>query len=271
MTLGVTREDPSANLCLRSEGPGLIRGAVVNWRSVARRTSVAVAASIGLVFISAGPVQAIEGGSIVYPPNLGFVGRLVNAEGDLCTATLTAPSKAMTAEHCLWDSDLTKLTITFGMWNTNDGGGQEAHIVDYEISEIDYRGPRDSIAVVTLDREITGVAPARVAGPGAPNTLYAKGERVLAAGWGTILPGDRVVSAELRAGYMDVADPTSTINSGAIRVEDIGGGHPQHGDSGGPLMATDQEGFIVVGVYTGSGADQHFYMKTTREDMLSQL
>lgn len=233
---------------------------------------VTVAVALG---VSTAPAYAISDGVIAATDagdNVGrFIAQMPDGRTRLCTATLIATDKVMTAEHCIWDLNaITDITITFGTKNIGSDLGESARAIDWKRSDRDYRGTRDSIAILTLERPITSVAPARVAEKGASNELYARGKYVLAIGWGTINPDQNIRSRELRFAGMFVADPISTINGGAIRVGELDQGRPQHGDSGGPLFAYDDQGApIVVGVYTGSGkraGDQHFYMKTTNED-----
>jgi secreted trypsin-like serine protease len=235
-----------------------------------RSAAAACALAVGALLMTASPALAIGDGIIAATDAGDNVGRMKIEGADgrtwTCTATLIAPDRALTAEHCIWNADEWRdITITFGTRNLDSDAGQTAQAVSGEISDRDYRGLRDSIAIIQLNRSIAGVTPARVAGPGAPSSLYGRGTYVLAAGWGTIDKSQDIVSRELRIASMEVADSTATINSGAIRVGETGGGRPQKGDSGGPLFSYDAEGPIVVGVYTGSGTrrgSQHFYMKT---------
>lgn len=236
----------------------------------ARTATAACAFLLGALLITASPAFAVGDGIIAATDAGDNVGRMQIKGSDgrtwTCTATLIAPDQALTAEHCIWNADdWSDITITFGTRNIDSDPGQSAQAVSAKISDRDYRGHRDSIAIVQLDRSIVDVTPARVARSGASNDLYSRGTYVLAAGWGTIDRGQDISSRELRIASMEVADPTATINSGAIRVGETGGGRPQNGDSGGPLFSYDEQGSIVVGVYTGSGTrqgDQHFYMKT---------
>ena len=229
---------------------------------------VAIVATLGM---GAAPAHAIGDGVIAATDAGDNVGRLVVDLGDgrtaLCTATLTAPDEAMTAEHCVWGAKSWQdITVTFGTRNIDSDPGESARVVSCRKSSRDYRGTRDSIVILKLERAIPGITPARVAKPGVSNKLYAKGVDVYAVGWGTINRGQDIRSAELRIAVLEVADPIATLNGGAIRVAETGGGRPQHGDSGGPLFSDDGSGPIVVGVYTGSGiyeGSQHFYMKTS--------
>jgi hypothetical protein len=223
------------------------------------------------------PAYAIGDGIIAATDAGDNVGLLVATSADgtsssQCTATLIAPDQALTAEHCIWDvGHWEDIDVTFGTRNLDSDPGESAYAISGQVSTRDYRGPRDSIVILKLDHDIAGVEPARVARPGVSNDLYAKGAYVLAAGWGTIDRDQEISSRELRIASMEVADPTATISSGAIRVKETGGGRPQNGDSGGPLFAYDDQGAIVVGVYTGSGTykgSQHFYMKTAVDPIL---
>lgn len=212
----------------------------------------------------------------------GAVGRVQvyyeNGTVGTCTATLIAPSVAMTAQHCMpfkndqWDDGESPseifIEVTFGMLNHNDDIGVTAQVVAGTESNRDYGTVNDSIFLLHLDSPITEIAPIRAAGHD-EGRLWKKGRDVFQLGWGSVRHDESVLSAELRRADTTVGDTVATFGAalkagGMLRVSDGGRGVASGGDSGGPLLARDDEDndrLVVVGVLWGGNTDENFYMK----------
>ncbi|MBM2615053.1 trypsin-like serine protease [Actinoplanes sp. LDG1-06] len=215
-----------------------------------------VLAAACAVALGAAPAHAIVDGDVVpggwqgdpVPATnpYGFVGRMSIG----CTASLVAPTVALTAAHC---AGATGSTVTFGELNAHRDGG-EVRTVTGTSDLGDTWTPGASILVMRLDRPVTTIAPVRLAGPG-DSGLWSGGKTLTGLGWGSIVdqcPGSpQIPSAELRSADLRIVDTAVSVGvyRNTAKVRSVAG-HPAKGDSGGPLIARDAAGQPVqVGVY----------------------
>ena len=222
----------------------------------------------------AAPAEAIVEGKVILggayadgPPNTNpyaFVGRLPSTGGGKsCSASLVAPSLALSAGHC---SIKVGDTIVFGVLNwTRYTHGTEG--VTRKVKKIAYQKDAPaftkivgsngaSTVLLELDEPVTSILPVTLAGPG-DKKLWAKKAALTTLGWGytnsTCISGGRKgkVSTTLRSASMKITDTavSTGIYRGLAKVQNIRG-YPTHGDSGGPLVARTNSGALVqVGIY----------------------
>ncbi|MFC5142714.1 S1 family peptidase [Actinomycetospora rhizophila] len=254
-------------------------------RGVGLIVAAAIAAATMLSVTT--PAAAIEGGVPVATTEqnyrtFGALGRVVTTYADgrwgLCTATLIAPTVAMTAQHCMpfkndrWDEGKSPseidIEVAFNVLDLDDGRGVLRKVVAGTESNRDYGTENDSIFLLHLDRPVTEVTPIRAAGH-QEGDLWRKGRPVFALGWGYTEEGRE--SRELRRADTTVRDTVATTAwkiGGALRVNDSGEGVTAPGDSGGPLITLDgADRPVVVGVLWGGGVpwgrstERSYYMK----------
>lgn len=230
-------------------------------RPLAPAALVAAAACLGGAL--AGPVAAsapgprIIGGEPAGPGAYPWMTALVRAgenprKGQICGASLIAPTRLLTAAHCLGAEEPSRIDAVVGAERLSDAGGERIGVTRYALDP----GGAD-IALLRLARPAPP-APLALAGP-EDGPLYAPGEMATVLGWGLTSQEGRKGSDRLR--QVDVP-----IVSDAECAAAYEGGHPPFraakeicagaaerdacgGDSGGPLVVDDDAGTMrQVGV-----------------------
>lgn len=191
--------------------------------SVLKRVTAAATAAIAL-FAATPTANAVMGGRTNESTSIARV-----ILGDrLCTGTVIAPTKVLTAKHCVHQGA-----------NQVVVGNRTLRVTEATLH------PSADLAVVTLNRP-TGVTPAPISG-----AHLRSGARGIATGWGG---DDRRLNPISRAEQADVRvvrrvtnlpsdDPRATLIEATLT-----GGRAQPGDSGGPLL----QGRYVTGVMSMS-------------------
>ncbi|MFD9796038.1 S1 family peptidase [Streptomyces sp. NPDC059070] len=187
--------------------------------------------------------------------------------GQFCGGAVVAPTKVVTAAHCLSKEVLgangvTDLKVIAGRDKLRDTGhGREIAVRDTWVNPAYDPGDNaGDLAVLTLAEALPDSSVIGVAGPG--NAAYAAGTAATVYGWGDT-SGEGAYSSELRSTRVQVfpesvcerAYPGNSEGryEGATMLcaGDSGGGHDAcQGDSGGPLVA---RGLLIGLVSWGSG------------------
>jgi secreted trypsin-like serine protease len=241
-----------------------------------------LAVSLTLLFLPATPAHAIIQGSVVADPErFPFVGYLewrTPAPNDgvsvhHCTASLIRADWALTAQHCVRedDGDLAPdvaVTLTFAT-TTRGGAGAWQVASDRIVRARRYVDkfpdlPVNDLALIHLREPAPWWVPlVPVAGIDQANlwdpTRTDATPRQTVVGWGLVEPDNPSLPPEQRPRVSDEQRETSHTVKSANRenvIETVPAGEgdrpPAGGDSGGPLLADDQEsGFVQVGVLTG--------------------
>jgi secreted trypsin-like serine protease len=207
---------------------------------------VPLAAAALAAVVVAVPALGITGGQADGAAH-AFTGLIVDAAGTpLCSGVLVAPAVVVTAAHCF--AGETRVAVTF------DAAADRIHspfVTGRAVPDAQFASTKTDahdIAVVLLDRPVSGIAPAQLPAAGAVDRL-AKNQEIVNVGYGfdsakaPVFDGIRRTSSSLLA----KVDPTSIslkLRTGGVCF----------GDSGGPQLAGDVVAAIVsTGNKTCSG------------------
>lgn len=188
--------------------------------------------------------------------------------GQFCGGVVIAPSKVLTAAHCLREDvlgaavpEVRDLRVIAGRDELNGPGGQEIPVRSTWVNPgYDPRTNAADLAVLTLDRALPRSSVIPMAGAG--HAGYEPGTAAAVYGWGDTT-GYGAYASELRAATVRVlpdgdctrAYPGGTqgayeASSMLCAGERVGGRDACQGDSGGPLVA---RGRLIGLVSWGSG------------------
>ncbi|MEV7189061.1 trypsin-like serine protease [Kitasatospora sp. NPDC093102] len=221
-------------------------------RTPNRRPVLVLLAAAGLLAAGAAPAAAVHGGSDTTTASHPFVVALETAAGEQwCTGALIAPTKVLTAGHCVAEADDPgSLRVIAGRTDLTGSGGQVRRVKSYRVDPRYTPGLDHDSAVLTLDRPLPQT-PVRVARQ-ADAALYRYGRTATLLGFGRTGsdgPGTHLKQAALTLAPPASCDPyTSPGDSPLFKVC----GLPRagttdsvcKGDSGGPLVV----GGVVIGV-----------------------
>ncbi|MFD4659861.1 S1 family peptidase [Kitasatospora sp. NPDC058444] len=222
-------------------------------RTSNRRPLAVLLATAGLLAVAATPAAAVHGGSDTTTRSHPFVVALETATGEQwCTGALIAPTKVLTAGHCVSEADDPgSLRVIAGRTDLTGSGGQVRRVKGYQVDPRHAAGLVHDSAVLTLDRPLPQ-KPIRVARQG-DEALYGYGRTATLLGFGRTdsdgRPGTHLKQAQLTLAPPASCDPyTFPDDSPLLKVC----GLPRagttdsvcKGDSGGPLVA----GGVVIGV-----------------------
>ncbi|MEU3571877.1 serine protease [Kitasatospora sp. NPDC036755] len=226
-------------------------------RTTNRRPIAVLLGAVGLLAAGAAPAAAVHGGSDTTTKAHPFVVALETATGEQwCTGALIAPTKVLTAGHCVAESDDPgSLRVIAGRTDLTGSGGQVRRVKGYRVDPRYTAALDHDSAVITLDRPLPQ-APVRVARKG-DTALYRYGRTATALGFGRTGsdgPGTHLKKAQLTLAPPASCDPyTSPGDSPLLKVCAL----PRtgttdsicKGDSGGPLVA---DGVVIGVVSTGN-------------------
>lgn len=238
----------------------LLRGAAALVCLAALTAASPAAASVA----PSSPAPRIIGG--VDPgTSAGYVTALLRNGRFICSGSVIAPTKVLTAAHCLTGSDPATMTVLTGKTNLADPVGGEAIPVTAGVVNPDYGvAPVHDVAVLTLAHP-TSAPSIPLASPAEDAALTAPGARLAVSGFGRQNPIKlgRPLIGRLRQTTESVRHtcprifgvrfiPASVVCTQGKRIRRIRGVRLFRsvcsGDSGGPLVASTPAGLRQVGV-----------------------
>ncbi|WP_328945093.1 serine protease [Streptomyces sp. NBC_00250] len=250
--------------------------------SFVRRGSVvaltAVAAAVATAAVTATPAAAIHGGRGTTVVDHPYAMLIQTPEGvQFCGGTLVAPTKVLTAAHCVDDAAVPRdLLVIGGRTDLGSTKGTVRHIASIKVHPKWGDGTfAYDAAVLTLDGPMP-YATMPLAGP-KDSARYASGTKAKTVGWGrtdrTTL-ATRLKAAELRLAPLKSCEPfTDPTDSAALKLcGTSASGAPDSvckGDSGGPLVA----GGKLVGIVSSGNKycdDQYPASVFTRVDAIAK-
>ncbi|MFK4106904.1 S1 family peptidase [Streptomyces sp. NPDC019531] len=233
----------------------------------ATRTAAVVTTAMltaAALWSTAAPASAIKGGGPATTKARPYAMLIELNGGQFCGGTLIAPTRVLTAGHCVESAgDVAGLRVVGGRTQVDGTGGTVRKVSSYRLdSRYGAPGYAYDAAVLTLDRPM----PYRtipVAGP-KDGRLVADGRKVTVLGWGRTGPGvsgTRLKQAELVLSpvadcqpYTDTETDPAAMLCGMPRPGTTDSICP--GDSGGPLIS----GGKVVGIVSSGNkyCDEQF-------------
>ncbi|MGV9265627.1 S1 family peptidase [Kitasatospora sp. NPDC003701] len=222
-----------------------------------RRPLTVLLAAAALVGVAATPAAAVRGGTDTTTAANPFVVALETAGGEQwCTGALIAPTKVLTAGHCVAEADdPTSLRVIAGRTDLTGSAGQVRRVKGFEIDPRYATGLHHDSAVVTLDRPLNRrtvrVATTR------DEKLYRYGRTATVYGFGRTGdggPGTHLKKAVLTLSPLSGCDPY-VLPGETPQLKVCGRPGPGttdsicKGDSGGPLVV---DGVVIGIVSTGN-------------------
>src|SRR4051812_10024980 len=138
------------------------------------RTTLLIAATVGLLLVVASPAAAIVGGEPAPPGRWPWMVALLRAgeggafKAQFCGGSLIAPRRVLTAAHCVEDDDAGDVSVLIGRDRLTGTGGRTIHVrrIDLFPRWQSEAAPGLDAAVLTLTAD-AGVAPVAIARTGA--------------------------------------------------------------------------------------------------------
>ncbi|MET7288764.1 serine protease [Streptomyces sp. NPDC005573] len=191
--------------------------------------------------------------------------------GQFCGGVAIAPTKVLTAAHCLADDVLgsppnrvSDLKVIAGRTDLTGRGGKEITVKDVRVNPgYDAVANSGDFAVLTLDKELPQKSVVSMAAAG--DAAYTPGTQALVSGWGDTSGGGayprRLHAARVHVLADDLCSQAYPGGpDGAYRADSMlcageaeGGPDACQGDSGGPLVA---KGRLIGLVSWGSGCGE---------------
>ena len=216
-----------------------------------RRVAATIAASVMCTGLLTAPARAVVGGAAVAPPSwlaaIGTPAFFVRPAGQFCGGALTAPTKVVTAAHCVdfLRTLPTLLSAVFGRADLSKKDGDVVQVksiwVDPKFRETTFKGEtveHHDVAVLTLTRPVLN----RLALPLDHTRVFPPNTNGQIYGWGTTSERD-YDNVRLRGAVIPV-QPDARCSSPYGKSYDKGdmmcAGSPKGDtcqfDSGGPLV-----------------------------------
>ncbi|MFF9819160.1 S1 family peptidase [Streptomyces sp. NPDC014006] len=237
-------------------------------RSTAGRTAaVAVAAVAAAVFSAPAAVaapQPVVGGTTTTTTAYPFMMQITDAsQNQFCGGTLVAPTKVVTAAHCMAGETPSGVRVVGGRTYLNGTNGTVGRVSRIWVDP-DYTDASngDDVAVLTLSAPMPYTA-AKYVAP-SDTSVYAAGTTARILGWGTTAENGSSSNQLRTATVPIVSDASCKTSYGSDFVQSdmvcagysSGGVDTCQGDSGGPLLI----GGVLAGITSwGEGCAEAGY------------
>lgn len=242
-----------------------------NRRARAVRLGIAAALAVAAAPLALSwNADAVVGGKTASTSDHPWMVQVDNGNPIGCGGALVAPTKVVTAAHCIPDDDPSpKLTVIAGEDRYQGKGGTHVQVAGYWVhpnagDELPAGVPRVDLAVLTLKQPLKQRT-LPLAGSG-DERLYSAGRKALALGWGADRSDGVPPSATLRkvtvpvhslAECLKVYDFDDTLatslKDGSMFCAGGDGTGVALGDSGGPLVADGK----LIGVVSGGASSEY--------------
>jgi trypsin len=226
-----------------------------------RRLSLALAAALSALALTASPSMAVVGGTNAGPNEFPSISEVIIAKGFLCTGTLIAPDTVLSAGHCgsitgaagvASPASYPPQLIDVYIGSNKPGQGEKVPVSKVTNHPSYLLGSGYDIVLLKLARPSTK-APTQVSGA-AEESLWAPTTLETIAGFGTTEEGGDTPDTLQKA---QVPVTTDAYCSGAYgdsfeAQTQICAGYPQggvdtcQGDSGGPMFGRTAAGVLRV-------------------------
>jgi trypsin len=223
---------------------------------VVAAVALCLAAAVAAPRAGSSPAPRVIGGEPAAPGSYPWMTALVRAgeeprRGHICGATLVAPTRVLTAAHCLGVDEAKRIDAIVGAVRLSAGDGERIGVTRFAVDP----GGAD-LALLRLARS-PGAAPLPPAGP-ADAASYAPGKPATVLGWGLTTPEGRKGSDVLRRAEVPIVSDDECANAYADNhppfrphreiCAGTEGRDACGGDSGGPLVVDDGGAAKQVGV-----------------------
>ena len=216
-----------------------------------------------------GKAGTIVGGEAAGVEEFPFVAKILYGNHVGCTGTLISLDRVLTAGHCVDRYELRRLSVGFG---SSRESGPLYQVVE-KILHPQYSTQQNDIAILRLDRPVTGITPVQLLTLQDELRHAPSGGLVSAVGWGSTTRGEgsslperlqvihgipMYTEEDCKAKLQDLRRQGKEPQPPSIHQKVLCAGEEDRasgrGDSGGPLLTQTPHGWNQIGVLSQASA-----------------